>query len=124
MKMNKKKIKKSITLSVDTIKYIEDNFDTTIFSLAVENIIDEHKKFTEINNTLSEKNYKQYEELKLNQQIILDMLNSFYLEKELNIQFYGNKNENPSSNYLESFKYQNEIREKELTKMRNKRLKE
>jgi len=122
--MNKKKIKKSITLSVDTIKYIEDNFDTTIFSLAVENIIDEHKKFTEINNTLSEKNYKQYEELKLNQQIILDMLNSFSLEKELNIQFYGNKNENPSSNYLESFKYQNEIREKELTKMRNKRLKE
>lgn len=122
--MDKKKIKKSITLSVDTIKYIEDNFDTTIFSLAVENIIDEHKKITEINNTLSEKNYKQYEELKLNQQIILDMLNSFSLEKELSIQFYGNKNENPSSNYLESFKYQNEIMEKELTKMRNKRLKE
>lgn len=115
----KPKLKKSITILEDDIKYIEDEFQSTSFSKSIGNLIKNHKKLAKENNKLSERVYKSYQEILFNQEIILDMLNSFSLDKELDTIYHGDKIKNPSHNYSKSFEAQRDIREKEFTRIRN-----
>ncbi|WP_150262750.1 hypothetical protein [Parvimonas micra] len=92
------KVKKTISIDKKIYEDLKVEFAGENFSGSIEKLFSEYKN---LKDQLKNYDFKFLSELKLNQGIILNMLNSISLKNEETI-FYGNRNERMSENFEKS----------------------
>ena len=98
--LKNKKIKTSISLDTKIYDELKSEFSGENFSGSIEKLFTEYKNLKE---QLKNYDFKFLSELKFNQGVILNMLNSISLKDESTI-FFGNREDRQSENYEKSKK--------------------
>jgi hypothetical protein len=98
--LKNKKIKTSISLDTKIYNELKSEFSGENFSGSIEKLFTEYKNLKE---QLKNYDFKFLSELKFNQGVILNMLNSISLKDE-NTVYFGNRVDRQSENYEKSKK--------------------
>lgn len=98
--LKNKKIKTSISLDTKIYNELKSEFSGENFSSSIEKLFTEYKNLKE---QLKNYDFKFLSELKFNQGVILNMLNSISLKDESTI-YFGNREDRQSENYEKSKK--------------------